>query len=75
MVAIRALTSVASLSFSQKLSLNVVVDIPSDAANHQHQITGDNRYMKQTYEVNTEITYDYLFIPELHRLITSVKLK
>ena len=69
-MAIRALTSVASLSFSQNLSLNVVVDMPSDAANHQHQITSDNRYMKQTYEVNTVITSDYQFIPELYRLIT-----
>lgn len=52
MVAIKALTRVASLSFSQNLSLNVTVDLPSDGVNHQHQIMQKNRYMKQTYEVD-----------------------
>ena len=51
MVAIKALTRVASLSFSQNLSMNVTVDLPSDGVNHQHHITHKNRYMKQTYEV------------------------
>ena len=51
MVAIRALTRVASLSFSQNLSLNVTVDLPSDGVTHQHQLIHENRYMKQTYEV------------------------
>ena len=51
MVAIRALTRVASLSFSQDLSLNVTVDLPSDGVSH-HQIIHKNRHMKQTYEVH-----------------------
>ena len=51
MVAIRALTRVASLSFSRDLSLNVTVDLPSDEVSHHHQIIHKNRYMKQTYEV------------------------
>jgi len=50
-VAIKALTRVADLSFSQNLSLNVTVDLPSDGVNHQHRITDENRYLKQTYEV------------------------
>ena len=52
MVAIRALTRVASLSFSRDLSLNVTVDLPSDGVSHYHQIIHKNRYMKQTYEVH-----------------------
>ena len=52
MVAIKALTRVASLSFSQNLSLSVTVDLPSDGVNHQHQVVDKNRYMKQTYEVH-----------------------
>ena len=55
MVAIRALTRVASLSFSQNLSLNVTVDLPSDGVTHQHQIVHKSRYMKQTYEVYVDI--------------------
>ena len=51
MVAIKALTRVARLSFSQNLSMSVTVDLPSDGVNHQHQIVHKNRYMKQTYAV------------------------
>ena len=52
MVAIRALTRVASLSFSRDLSLNVTVDLPSDGVSRHHQIIQKNRYTKQTYEVH-----------------------
>ena len=51
-VAIKALTRVAGLSFSKNLSMNVTVDLPSDGLSHHHQITHENRHMKQTYEVH-----------------------
>jgi len=66
-VAIKALTRVANLTFSQNLSLNVVVDLPGDEASHRHQLTHNNRYTKQTYEVHVNIcNYVYQLIIKLH---------
>ena len=75
MVAIRALTRVASLSFSKNLSLSVAVDLPSDPVTHQHQLTHENRYMKQTYEVCANTPTSYLSLQLQINSLGQAKLK
>ena len=59
LVTIRALTSMANLSFSQNVSLNEVLDLPGDNASHHDQLTHNNRYTKQVYEVHAD-TVSYI---------------
>ena len=50
-VAINALTRMASLTFNQTLSMNITVNLPTSGISHQHHITSENRILKHTYEV------------------------
>ena len=43
-MAIRALTQVAELSFSEHLSLTINVNLPNEVEDQQYQITYENRH-------------------------------